>query len=415
MLKKLTFYTLSAMLFAGCVKDIPTQHSSGDPVKMSDLSIPSGFDWATTREVLCDFSSENLSKVYVSTTAEAEPFAVFMAGDDAESVKLEIPASVSTFYVSYGTEEGVSAPEPVAVAGDRAVYRVPQKSKDYGGLEDGDLNSTEGNVIYMPARSQGWGTLLFEDLWPSYGDYDFNDFVVNYKVQLYMNNKNKVREMLIGVRVNAVGGSLPYDLYLQMLGVYGGQIDEIERVGGANAPEARLVALNNANNVHDAAILKFENIRSNPNKPSGAVYVNTEKGYEMGDGELVEAIFMVTFRNSIDYKDVAFRMFDFFIGRETEGGNRAEIHLDGYKPTIDGLVHYNEATREHPNIDGALVPYRSNSGQTWALNIPAAINHAYEKGSFLEAYPQFAKWVQSGGQQAADWYEHGAKSLLVRK
>lgn len=414
-MKKLAFYTLAALVFAGCDKDIPTQRPAQDPVKMTDLSIPAGFDWTTTREVSCDFSSVKLSKVYVSTAPDAEPFAVFMAGDDTDPVKLEVPASVNTLYVSYATENGVSDADPVVLAADRAVYTVPEKGKDYAGIEDGELNSTEGNVIYMPARSQGWGTLLFEDLWPSYGDYDFNDFAVNYKVQLYMNNKNKVREMLIGIRVNAVGGSLPYDLYLQLLDVRGGEISSVEYMGGANAPEARLVALNNADNVHAAALFKFENIRSNLNKPSGAAYVNTEKGCEMSEDELVEAIFMVTFRNSIDYNAVAFRMFDFFIGRETDGGERAEIHLNGYKPTIDGLIYYNEVTDGHPNVEGSIVPYRSNNGLPWALNIPVAIKHAYEKGSFLEAYPDFAKWAQSGGEQASDWYEHGNRSLLVSK
>ncbi len=415
MMKKLTFFVLAALFITGCAKDTSSLRPADEPLKMTDLSIPDGFGWRTTKDVSCDFSSPNLTKVYVATAPDAEPFAVFMAGNDAGPVHLEVPVPVNTLYVSYGTQSGVSAPEAVAVAQDRAVYAVPQNSKDYTGLEDGDRNSTEGNVIYMPARSQGWGTLLFEDLWPSYGDYDFNDFVVNYKVQLYMNNKNKVREMLIGIRVEAVGGSLPYDLYLQLLGVRGGEIDEIEYMGGANAPDARLRALNDANYVHDPALLKFENIRSNPNKPSGAAYVNTEEGYEMAETELVEAVFMVTFRNSIDYNDVAFRMFDFFIGRETDGGERAEIHLDGYKPTADGLSYYDRITAGHPNIDGASVPYRSNSGMTWALNIPASIRHAYEKGSFLEAYPDFAKWAQSGGQQAADWYEHGDRSLLVGK
>ncbi len=55
---------------------------------------------------------------------------------------------------------------------------------------------------------------MFEDLWPAYGDYDFNDLVVNYKMQLYPNNKNMVKEMILGIRVKAIGGSLPYDLCL---------------------------------------------------------------------------------------------------------------------------------------------------------------------------------------------------------
>lgn len=108
---------------------------------MTELTIPAGFGWMTTRDVLCEFSSEKLSKVYVSTEADTEPFA-------------------------------------------------------------------------------GMGyALLFEDLWPSCGDYVFNDFVANYKVQPYLNYRNKVREMLIAVRVKVICGSLLYDRYLQIVSV----------------------------------------------------------------------------------------------------------------------------------------------------------------------------------------------------
>ena len=65
---------------------------------------------------------------------------------------------------------------------------------------------------------------MFEDLWPAYGDYDFNDLVVNYKMQLYPNNKNMVKEMILGIRVKAIGGSLPYDLCLAIKGIKAGEI-----------------------------------------------------------------------------------------------------------------------------------------------------------------------------------------------
>ncbi len=32
---------------------------------------------------------------------------------------------------------------------------------------------------YLPSENT-YGTMAFEDLWPSEGDYDFNDMVVNY-------------------------------------------------------------------------------------------------------------------------------------------------------------------------------------------------------------------------------------------
>ena len=100
----------------------------------------------------------------------------------------------------YQTEEGFSAAESVAVGADRMTYAVSPLAKDYEGIADGGQAETVGGVIYYPVRANGWGTLMFEDLWPAYGDYDFNDLVLNYKIQLYMNNKNMVDAMLIGIR-----------------------------------------------------------------------------------------------------------------------------------------------------------------------------------------------------------------------
>jgi LruC domain-containing protein len=42
--------------------------------------------------------------------------------------------------------------------------------------------------LFTPSKSQA-GTIAFEDLWPYYGDYDFNDVALNYQVVLKLNSK----------------------------------------------------------------------------------------------------------------------------------------------------------------------------------------------------------------------------------
>jgi LruC domain-containing protein len=43
------------------------------------------------------------------------------------------------------------------------------------------------------------GTIAFEDLWPSYGDYDFNDVALNYQVILKLNAQNLAVQMDLSV------------------------------------------------------------------------------------------------------------------------------------------------------------------------------------------------------------------------
>lgn len=316
----------------------------------------------------------------------------------------------------YQTEEGFSAAESVAVGADRMTYAVSPLAKDYEGIADGGQAETVGGVIYYPVRANGWGTLMFEDLWPAYGDYDFNDLVLNYKIQLYMNNKNMVDAMLIGIRVKAVGGSIPYDIYLRMTGVRGGQIDEVEPYFSQNAPAtADMVQLNPGNSVKEPAVFLFRDTKTRNNNPAGAVYVNTEWGYEVPESQLAQVSYQVYFRNSIKLEDVTFDTFDFFLGRADEaGGGLMEIHRGGFAPTEYGRAAYERLREGNTNIDGADY-YYSNDGLVWGINIPADVQHAYENVDFLKAYPGFARWARSGGATDTDWYLHGVSENLVDK
>ena len=417
-MKKMLFVAAAALCaFTACRQDAADIHPSDNPdERTAELVVPAGFDWSTTRAVACDFTAPHLSRVALSETPDGEPVALFFAGGDCSPVTLNLPATADRLYVRYQTEEGFSAAESVAVGADRMTYAVSPLAKDYEGIADGDQAETVGGVIYYPVRANGWGTLMFEDLWPAYGDYDFNDLVLNYKIQLYMNNKNMVDAMLIGIRVKAVGGSIPYDIYLRMTGVRGGQIDEVEPYFSQNAPEtADMVQLNPGNSVKEPAVFLFRDTKTRNNNPVGAVYVNTERGYEVPESQLAQVSYQVYFRNSIKLEDVTFDTFDFFLGRADEASDGLkEIHRGGFAPTEYGRAAYERLREGNTNIDGADY-YYSNDGLVWGINIPAEVQHAYENVDFLKAYPGFARWARSGGATDTDWYLHGVSENLVDK
>ena len=416
-MKRIILAVCGAVVFAGCVDRISDVKGPGTPealLETKSLAVPASFDWKTTGAVECDVTAAVPAVVSVAFASGEKPFASFAVGDNAEKVVLDIPASTGSLYVSYRKADGSQVGKTVAVSNGKISFAIgadaAPAAMTRGGGNDYD------KVIYVPAIRGGWGTLMFEDLWPAYGDFDFNDFVVNYKIQLYMQNKNKVDAMLIGVRVKAVGGSIPYDLCLAMKGVKGGEIDQIEPYNSKNAPEAELVALNSPNYVKEPAVLKFLNIRENANRPAGAAYVNTEEGYEMPEDRLAEASFMVYFRNSIAIEDVAFDTFDFFLTRDRESdGRRIEIHRGGFEPTPAATADYNALAGQSAYTDRAGRFYYSNDGLVWAINIPFDIQHAYEKTDFLKAYPQMLEWAQSGGAVAQEWYLHGVEKHLVKR
>ena len=381
---KLLILPLVAIVVAAgsCVKNPETPQPDGpqtDPGTVKEMAVPAGFDWKMSRGITCNFASAHLTRVYVASAADAEPFAVVFAGDGAEPVTLNVPVPVKSLYVKYEKAAGAAK---TTESTTRAGY----------------AGSNGGHILYPAA---GWGTLMFEDLWPSYGDYDFNDLVVNYQVDLMMQNKNQAREMFIALCVRAIGGKLPYDLYLSLRGVRPDQIADIKMDDLQNgAQSCDLVKVNSGNS--RPAILKFVDIKQNLNKPGGTTFLNVRPGEEMKTGDLTVVSFNVTFRNAISTRDLAFDTFDFFIARDDQ---QQEIHLAGFEPVLFGADRY-RALRTQPtsNANTQSEYYYSNDNLVWGICIPAEIPHAYETRDFLTAYPNFAKWAQSGGVSNTDWY-----------
>lgn len=411
---------LFALAAVACVKNPGNGGDGGStPGSVKELTIPEGFAWKTTSDIACNFTSAHDVKVYVSTTENGGAFASFIAGPDVEKVTLSVPAHTEKLYVKYETASGLSSAVPLSVAAGQVTYAVPVDAKQYvaaSAASDSYEVKTAGapavnydGAIYYPAVENGWGTLMFEDLWPSYGDYDFNDMVVNYKIQLYTQNKNKVRYMMVGFRIKAMGGSLPYELYLKMHGVKGGEIASIELLSYKNlSVEPQMLHLNPGNPVKDPAIFQFKGIRENPNKPAGSTYLNTEPGKEMEDKDLAEVVFFVEFRNSIANEDVALDLFDFFIAKPSDvvAGELKEIHGGEFKATELGEQTYWKLGGESIYTNKNRSYYYSATNLVWMLNVPSDIPHAYETVDFTKAYPNFASWAQSGGTQNKDWYEN---------
>lgn len=408
----------TSVVMCSCVKNPETPQpdsSQSDPGTVKEMTVPAGFDWKMSRSITCNFTSEHQTRVYVSLPAGAEPFAALLAGGDAEPVTLSVPVSVKSLYVKYEKTDGTFVSTELSAAGATLSYAVPADSKEYvestvasagtavRAVRAARAQDDKGHILYPAA---GWGTLMFEDLWPSYGDYDFNDLVVNYQIDLMPQNKNKLREMLIGIRVQAIGGTIPYDFYLSLRTVRPSEIATIERIRNFNGVASNNMVLVNAddNSSMAPAIFKFTDIKQNVNKPGVPTFLNVRPGDGMKAEDMTEAWFLVSFQSATSPGKLPFDSFDFFIGNESQ---RKEIHLAGFEPVLYGADRY-ESLRKQPtsNANKQSEYYYSNDNLVWGINVPAEIPHAYEARDFLTAYPNFAKWAQSGGVSNTDWYTH---------
>jgi LruC domain-containing protein len=70
--------------------------------------------------------------------------------------------------------------------------------------------------LFTPSKSQV-GTIAFEDLWPYYGDYDFNDVALNYQVVLKLNAKVWLFKWILSVMLNQTELVLRTEYELEIL------------------------------------------------------------------------------------------------------------------------------------------------------------------------------------------------------
>jgi LruC domain-containing protein len=254
-----------------------------------------------------------------------------------------------------------------------------------------------------PAKTKG--TLMFEDLWPSIGDYDFNDLVVGYRFNTVTNADNYIVEIKYEITPRAIGASLNNAFGIMLDGISAENIYSVEGL----KTEAKWLNLNKNGteaNQKVATIIAFTSANDVLPNPGGSSGVNTDpKGIYVKPTTIS---FTVRFRDDdgkpvkgdVSTKEFTSDNFNPFIIVNQE--REKEIHLPNYSPS-DLKSEKIFGTADDNSKQGNF--YKSKNGLPWALNIPAEIPYAIEKVDFLKAYGFFANWVESAGKEYADWYE----------
>ncbi|EPR74146.1 hypothetical protein ADIWIN_0845 [Winogradskyella psychrotolerans RS-3] len=105
------------------------------------------------------------------------------------------------FYASWNPITSVEVTDYVPIDTD-------EKDQDEDGVSDyqdeyPDDPDRAFNNYSLGANT--FGTLLFEDLWPSFGDYDMNDLVIDYNVNEISDGNNRIKEIQVITVVRATG------------------------------------------------------------------------------------------------------------------------------------------------------------------------------------------------------------------
>ena len=394
---------LTTMFFASCSHDSVYDTEAGK--KMTDLEVPKDFDWNTSEDVSLTLTSPVQTSVAVFADETCKVLlANLPIGPEETTYNVSTEKGAEKLYVQYTKADNSKAVLPLAIT------TVPTRANGHGEGEVingavGNLPEDQGDIkldqdgeytCYYP--SDGWGTLLFEDMWPEIGDYDFNDVSAYYKIQLHelTNGQRKTQLIRVALRLNALGGQLPYHLRLQTLGIQASEIESIEPEFG----DAHVYQLENPGE-NEPAIFSFN--WKDKKGSNGGSYYNVEREYLLPATSLAanEISFLINLTKEKNIKNkLKHEAFDFYI--QKDDSYKTEIHLRGYKPTKAFHARYMEICKENPNLSQTY--YCTEDNWVWGMKVNHGVAHAIERVDFTKAYTDFAAWLQSAGRESTNWY-----------
>ena len=256
---------------------------------------------------------------------------------------------------------------------------VVELDSDGDGILDSDdsfpNNADKAFEVFTPSK-YGSGTLAFEDLWPSAGDYDFNDMALNYQTIAILNAQNLAVQLDFICHVKSNGAGYTNGLGVEIVGL---SPSLVESVSGPVLTE-NFISLNSngtESNQENAVIIFTDNVANLLN----------------------ETTISIKFKQPITTSTLGVAPFNPFI--IINKNREMEVHLPKAKVTSLGKSSFNvEGVNLDPDGD-----YISDNGFPWGISIIHDFKVPKEKVSILDAYNYFSNWATSGGAIFNDWYK----------
>lgn len=264
--------------------------------------------------------------------------------------------------------------------------------------------------------SSGYNYFLFEDLWPSTGDYDFNDLVLGTKTIYYLNAENEYIAGDAEMEVRAIGGSYPNSIGVQFL----------DSKSKTALPENTVTKFSGSHTSKDGSVKST--VEEEVNNANTAIIVhNVQENIRpfyanVYDDKLISndiEIFHYSFR--VNSPTTELIEPDYFIFQDSLRGN--EIHVFGYPGT----------KLANPKVYGSSTDNTNPLTNSWYIsknNLPYAIKlwvsakenaaapvfyHPKSKVQINKAYPRFQAWAQSNGDLNKDWFLYPEEGLIFKR
>lgn len=381
----------------------PTNGASLNTWNIEGLDSTAGGDLAFAEDgtlFLCSFSGLyrlqlDANNIYQSTRVSADnlPFQptsmtfdsnqeLWLANNSSNSNLIVMDTQTGGWEYRYGPDAN-NGSEFGRTINDLTTFRVitddvDDTDTDGDGIPDKDDAYPEDEEIafeYFTPSKYGQGTISFEDLWPTTGDYDFNDAALSYQAVAKLNSDNMAVELDFTCNIKANGAGFTNGIGFQIDGLLP---TDIESVTGSVFTQ-NFISLNQNGteaNQEKAVIILADDV----------------------DNILNETTITIKFTEPISTDKLGVAPFNPFL--IVNMVREKEIHLPYMSPTSLGN---NSTTFSGTNkdVDGN---YISDNGYPWAISIIHDFKVPKEKVEITNAYNFFSTWAESGGIDYDDWY-----------
>jgi len=270
---------------------------------------------------------------------------------------------------------------------------------DFDGVID-DLDAFPNDperafISYFPNDIE-YATVAFEDLWPSKGDYDFNDLVV----AVYGSKVTNANDLLVDINFNfivlAVGASLDNGFGFQIESL---TPDMIESATGMvmGSGYVNLEANGLEADQTKAVVIVTESINDVINRPGGSFF-NTVVENPQGTSDTVSIT--ITLNEPMDSQLFGLDVFNPFIIKNQN--RNIEIHLADFPPT-DLMDTDLFGTGDDASNPVAGIFYTTTTNLPWGLFLLEPFDYPKEEAMIIQTYNHFDTWAQSGGNSYNDW------------
>ncbi len=303
------------------------------------------------------------------------------------------------------------------------VNPLPIADADQDGVPDesDDFPNDEHRAFNNPYPATGYSTLMYEDLWPFKGDYDFNDLVVDYKFNTVTNTNNEVVEVQYIFVLKAIGAGLHNGFGFQLDNI---SPTKITAVSSAKTNGANWLTLNSNGTESGqtfANIVVFDDVFKSLKWPGTGKMVNVwlngpdANAYVTPDTTRITVTFLqngvAPSGGRVSISDFSATKFNpYLIKGDTGSWNQdrtIEIHLPNRVPSSK-MTSSLWGRGQDASKPGESKYYKTTNNLPWAIETYGNIPHMQEKKEISTGFLHFLEWAESNGASFSNWFENNS-------